>query len=39
MLHQAAEAAAKQARFSPTLLSGQPVKISGMINYNFTLTQ
>lgn len=38
MLHQAAETAAKQARFSPTLLSGQPVKISGMINYNFTLT-
>lgn len=38
MLHQAAETAAKQARFSPTLLSGQPVKVSGLINYNFTLT-
>lgn len=37
MLHQAAEKAAMQAQFSPTLLSGQPVKISGVINYNFSL--
>ncbi|HVF50915.1 MAG TPA: energy transducer TonB [Pyrinomonadaceae bacterium] len=36
LLHQAAEQAARQARFSPTLLSGQPVKVSGVINYNFT---
>lgn len=34
-LRQAAEAAAMQATFSPTLLSGQPVKVSGVINYNF----
>lgn len=34
-LRQAAEQAALRARFSPTLLSGQPVKIAGTINYNF----
>ncbi len=34
-LRQAAEQAALRARFSPTLLSGQPVKVSGLINYNF----
>jgi TonB family protein len=39
LLLQAAEQAAKQARFTPTLLSGQPVKITGTINYSFTLTQ
>ncbi len=39
MLQGAAEAAAKQARFSPTLLTGQPVKVSGVITYNFTLAQ
>jgi protein TonB len=37
ILQQAAEGAALRARFSPTLLSGQPVKVSGQINYNFTL--
>jgi protein TonB len=37
LLMQAAEQAAKQARFTPTLLSGQPVRIAGTINYNFTL--
>lgn len=31
--------AAFRARFTPTTLSGQPVKISGRINYNFTLAQ
>jgi hypothetical protein len=30
--------AARQARFSPTLLSGQPVKVSGVITYNFALS-
>lgn len=29
--------AAYQARFSPTLLSNQPVKVSGVITYNFVL--
>lgn len=37
MLQQAAEQAARLAKFSPTLLSGQPVKVSGVINYNFNL--
>lgn len=39
LLKQAAVQAAQSARFSPTLLSGQPVKISGEINYNFALAQ
>lgn len=39
LLQQAAVQAAQQARFTPTLLSGQPVKISGIINYNFALQQ
>ena len=34
LLVPAAVAAARQARFSPTLLSGQPVKVSGIITYN-----
>ena len=39
LLHAAAVAAAKQARFSPTLLSGEPVKVSGVLTYNFVLEQ
>jgi TonB family protein len=35
LLISAAESAARAARFSPTLLSGQPVKVSGIITYNF----
>ncbi len=35
LLRPAAEAAAKGAKFSPTMLSGQPVKIKGVIVYNF----
>jgi TonB family protein len=31
--------AAYQARFSPTILGEQPVKVSGVINYNFVLQQ
>ena len=34
-LHAAAVEAARRAKFSPTILSGQPVKASGMITYNF----
>lgn len=34
-LRIAAEAAALKATFSPTRLSGQPVKVSGVIVYNF----
>jgi TonB family protein len=36
-LRQVAVDAAIRARFSPTKLSGQPVKVTGQINYNFTL--
>lgn len=35
LLRQAAEQAARQSKFKPTLLSGQPVKVSGVIVYNF----
>ena len=35
MLRAAAENAALKAKFAPTLLSGQPVKITGTISYNF----
>lgn len=35
MLRQAAEDAARDAVFAPTLLSGNPVKVGGIINYNF----
>jgi Ca-activated chloride channel family protein len=38
-LRQAAVEAARQARFTPTILSGKPVQISGLITYNFTLSQ
>lgn len=37
VLRQAAEMAARLARFNPTLLSGQPMRVSGVISYNFTL--
>lgn len=37
VLREAAERAALQARFTPALLTGQPVKMSGTINYNFKL--
>jgi TonB family protein len=39
MLREPAVQAALKARFSPTLLSGQPVKVTGAINYKFTLAQ
>jgi TonB family protein len=35
LLRAAAVSAARSARFSPTVLSGQPVKVSGIITYNF----
>jgi protein TonB len=35
LLQQAAVQAAHGARFSPTQLSGQPVKVTGVITYNF----
>ncbi len=36
LLRANAEAAARQAKFSPTLFSGQAVKTTGIIVYNFT---
>lgn len=35
LLRAASEAAAREAKFTPTKLSGKPVKVSGVINYNF----
>lgn len=35
LLQKAAEEAAWSARFAPTQLSGQPVKVTGVITYNF----
>jgi TonB family protein len=37
ILRDSAVQAALKARFSPTKLSGQPVKVSGVINYKFAL--
>jgi protein TonB len=37
LLRLAAETAARAARFNPTLLSGQPMRVSGVISYNFTM--
>ncbi len=36
-LSPAAVAAALRARFTPTILSGQPVKVQGVITYNFVM--
>jgi TonB family protein len=36
LLRQAAVGAARRAKFRPTLLSGQPVKVTGIIVYTFT---
>lgn len=35
LLQAAAVAAARQAKFSPTLLMGEPVKVTGVITYHF----
>lgn len=37
LLRASAVTAARQARFSPTKLAGKPVKVSGVLNYNFEL--
>jgi protein TonB len=34
-LHAAAVNAARLARFTPTMLMGEPVKVSGTLSYNF----
>jgi periplasmic protein TonB len=38
LIHEAKKAAL-QARFSPTMIGDQPVKVSGVITYNFVLQQ
>lgn len=37
LLKQAAVEAAKNAKFSPTMLSGKAVKVKGVLTFNFTL--
>jgi len=37
LLQQAAASAVRQWRFTPTLLSGQPVKVTGVVTVNFNL--
>jgi len=39
LLQSAAVAAARQAKFAPTQLEGTPVKVSGIISYNFVLSE
>jgi TonB family protein len=39
LLQQAAVEAARHAKFKPTFLQGQPVKVVGVVTYNFTLQQ
>lgn len=36
LLRAAASAAAMKSKFTPTILSGQPVRVTGVIVYNFT---
>ena len=37
MLRQAAADAARRWKFKPTLVNGQPVRVSGYINFQFAL--
>ncbi|MCA1591645.1 MAG: TonB family protein [Acidobacteria bacterium] len=37
LLQQASVEAARRARFSPVRLNGQPIKVSGVVTYNFVL--
>lgn len=37
LLRMEAEDAAREAKFSPTYLSGAPVRVSGVVTYNFFL--
>ncbi|HEX8246595.1 MAG TPA: energy transducer TonB [Pyrinomonadaceae bacterium] len=37
LLRQSAENAARASKFTPTFLTGQPVKVTGVIVYNFAL--
>jgi len=37
MLYDAAEAAARKAKFAPAVYNGRPVKVIGVLNYTFVL--
>ena len=37
LLRIAAQQAARQAKFAPTVIAGQPARVSGVIIYNFTM--
>ena len=37
MLRRAAEEAARRWKFRPTVINGQPVRVSGYISFNFAL--
>jgi protein TonB len=39
LLQQAAVQTAYRWKFTPTMLSGQPVKVTGVVTYNFTLNR
>lgn len=39
LVYNAVLEAAKQAKFYPTLVAGQPVKVSGILNYDLDDTQ
>lgn len=39
LLRAASVEAAKQARFAPTLRDGEPVRVTGVLSYNFVLEQ
>jgi len=38
-LYGVSEAAARKARFKPTMLDGQPVKVTGLMTYDFVLDE
>ncbi len=37
LLRKASEEAARRAKFSPTKVCGEPVKVTGVVTYNFIL--
>lgn len=39
LLRQASEKAAREAKFKPTLLNGEAVKVTGVVVYNFALSE
>jgi hypothetical protein len=39
LLQATSVSAARYARFAPTLVEGEPVKVTGVIRYTFTLDE